>query len=110
MDGQPLPPVLPGLHAAHCPPTTHILGRLEKPILRCLRVRDGLLGGKSLQPESTTVGPKLRAYAVLNQGSAAEAVWVPRCHKEQCMTSYNVYPHAHKATMTGCVRLKGAWK
>ena len=29
--------------------STHVLGRQEKPLLRCLCVRDGLLGGEGLQ-------------------------------------------------------------
>lgn len=64
-------------------PSTHILGRQEKPLLRCLRIRNGLLGGKGLQPESTAVSPQLRVAVTQSQGSVAEAMWVPSYHREQ---------------------------
>lgn len=75
------PPTLsfpvPTAHAS-----THILGREEKPLLCRLRIRDGLLGGKGLKPESTAVSLQLRLSVAWNQGPAAEAMWVPSDHEQ----------------------------
>lgn len=77
--------MLPGPHPAQSPPSTHVSGCQEKPLLCCLCICDGLLGSEGLQRKEQSTSPQLTVREASGQGLAAEAMWVSSCHKEQYM-------------------------